>query len=125
MATSPRLTRETVKDLSRLGVRVQADQSLGEAALVMLRQNVGTVPVCDESGRPVGLVTRHMLLNGAADAKVRDVMAPCPVCIPSGADLTAGAQMMLSHQYDSLPVVEDGRLVGVVTRTDLVRAFLH
>jgi len=55
---------------------------------------------------------------------VGSVMSKDLVTIGSGADAREAAQMLLDHRIGALPVVDQGRLVGIITETDLLRAFV-
>ncbi len=55
---------------------------------------------------------------------VGSVMSKDVVTIGSGADAREAAQMLLDHRIGALPVVDRGRLVGIITETDLLRAFV-
>ena len=54
--------------------------------------------------------------------KVSEVMSDNPVKIASDASIHDAATLMADHRVDRLPVIDDERLVGIVTRTDIVRA---
>lgn len=55
---------------------------------------------------------------------VADVMTRTVVTVEPGRDAGEAAQIMLDHKIGALPVIERGQLVGIVTETDLVRAFV-
>lgn len=98
------------------------------AASVMDWEHIKHVPVEDDQGRLVGLVTHRDLLRlvarGAHDGDetlVRDIMTGSPMTVtPSTATLDA-MNLMRKHGVGCLPVVEDERLVGIVTQSDLIR----
>jgi acetoin utilization protein AcuB len=54
---------------------------------------------------------------------VREIMTPDPVTIGSDATPQAAAQTLVTERFGALPVVEDGKLVGIITETDLLRYF--
>ena len=54
---------------------------------------------------------------------VEEIMAPDPIAIGPGASVQEAAQMMIAHRFGALPVINRGKVVGVVTETDLLRHF--
>ncbi|MDT8357819.1 MAG: CBS domain-containing protein [Methanomicrobiaceae archaeon] len=60
-------------------------------------------------------------LSDIGDAEVSSIMSRDVISITAGADIEEGAAVMLREEIGRLPVIEDGKLVGIVTRSDLVR----
>ena len=103
-------------DLSTVG---PADP-LSLAASIMEWRHVRHVPVEDESGRLVGVLSIRDIVRTAPSTAVREVMSPEVVSV-SPATSTAGAlRLMRERKIDCLPVVESGRLVGLVTSHDML-----
>jgi CBS domain-containing protein len=109
-------------------VSVQADQPISAAVERLTRFGFSALPVITASDRLVGVVSlldvlRHRELNGAdADGRVADIMNPDVVSMAATANLAAVAQRMRSNgELRVLPIVKGGRLVGVITRSDLLR----
>jgi CBS domain-containing protein len=108
------------------GVRsVAPTDSLTDAAVAMRDEDVGSLPVV-EGGRVVGIVTdRDIVVRAVAQradpqtANVGDVSSSDPVTIQPEDDLDEALELMASHRIRRLPVVEDGRLVGVVAQADV------
>ncbi len=100
-----------------------------DAARKMAQYNIGSVVVVDEKGVIVGILTegdivRRVVARGLDPSKtlVGDVMTRNPVTIFSDASLAAAADLMKRKGIGHLPVVDEkGRLVGIITRTDIVR----
>ncbi len=117
--------------LARKGVRVitvRPEQSVRQALGVLAEHNIGAVVVVDEAGRPVGMLSERDVVRAAArDERVfgravselmtRDVV----VGVPED-DLKAVARTMTERRIRHLPVVEHGRLVGIVSIGDVVKA---
>ena len=74
----------------------------------------------DERG--VGLQALRQILQ---ESSVRDAMSTPPIFITSDASLELAADMMRANEINRIPVRQSGRLVGIVTRNDLVRALVH
>ena len=103
-------------------------EPVAAAARLMKRHNLGVLPVCDDSGALRGLVTdRDIVLRcvaldlDPADTMLREIMTRgIRTCRPAdGADAAAGA--MRREQIRRLPVVDGGRVVGMVSLADLAR----
>ncbi len=101
--------------------------TLGEAATIMKQEDCGSVPVV-EGGRLIGIVTdRDIVVRVVAAGKdpktasVSEAMTADPVTIAPGASLDEAQRVMADRQIRRLPVVEDGRLVGLVVIGQLAR----
>jgi CBS domain-containing protein len=115
-----------IRDAMTPGVRsVSPSDSLTDAAVAMRDEDVGSLPVV-EGDRVVGIVTdRDIVVRAVAERadpqalKVGDVSSGDPVTIQPEEDLDEALELMASHRIRRLPVVEDGRLVGVVAQADV------
>ena len=104
-----------------------ADTSLAAAAIVMRDYKCGALPVLDEQGHPIGILTdRDVCMAVArknrfpAAISVHEVMTPGPLtCLPE-TDLTEVVDLLAGHHVRRLPVVDvEGRLVGIVSLSDV------
>ena len=109
-------------------ITVTADESAAAAARVMARNNVGALPVRGPGGKLCGIVTdRDLVLRCLASGEE-------PSCVPVGRIMTsrvavtspeesifAAAEKMGREQVRRLPVVSDGRLVGMISLADVSR----
>jgi len=98
---------------------------IGAALRAMKAAGVGSVVVADAESRPVGIFTRHDVLDrvalpgrGLEDA-IDSVMTPAPHALSAEANAYDAALMIAQHGIRHVPVVDGGRLVGVVTERDL------
>ena len=143
----------TVRDvMTPNAVSVRSDTTLAEAAALMLRRRIGTLPVTGEAGEVVGILTdgdllRHLLpqtvqqlstgqvravrrrpAKGApTDPKrlpVSDVMEKSVLCLDEDQTIADIAALMLAKDVDRFPVTRDGALVGFLSRGDIVRKLL-
>lgn len=95
-----------------------------EAAVKMHDLNVGAIPVV-ENGRLIGMITdRDLVVRGIAEkrpgsSQVTEVMSKDIITISPDTPVQEAAQQMAEHQIRRLPVVEGGRLVGIVSLGDL------
>jgi CBS domain-containing protein len=98
--------------------------SVEEAARLMRAHRIRRLPVVDECGYLVGVVSERDLENAGA-RPVSDVMTRRPRTTTPDTPLAAAARLMQAENLGVLPVVVNGRVVGVLTRTDVNRAFVH
>ena len=118
----------TVSDLLvRDVLSVEPSDTIGEAAEKMNAANVGAVVVMEDMVRIVGIVTERDLLRAvaararAAEARVRQWMTPDPVTIDPDTTIEEAAKIMFDHNFRHLPVVKDGRALGIVSLRLLAR----
>lgn len=131
-------TRLQVRDLMTQGVFVvNVDDDLETVINLMDDRNIRHAPVVDGAGNLVGLVTQRDLLrtglNGQGQlppeaerqarlhVSVGEIMNPDVVTARPDQDIRDAARIMLDNKFGCLPVVEDHRLVGIVTESDFVR----
>ena len=129
-----------VSDLmSRQVVTIGPSDSCQEAVARMYRARVRHLPVVDQEGRLVGIVTdrdlRHHLFSPRVFQEVgtlsvdivlkavpvSEIMSIPVVSVDADEDLLEAARMMLEDKVGSLPVLQGGRLVGILTETDMLR----
>lgn len=113
---------------TRVVYAVQSDTA-ARAARLFSRYNIGSVPVLGENGRLRGIVTdRDVALRCiAADTDpehtpLREVMSRCVVTAAPEDEVETAAQKMSVSQVRRLPVVKNGRLVGMLSISDLAKA---
>ena len=149
LAALPLFVEHTVRD--QLTVRdimterprtVSPHTPLRDAALDMVRAGVGGLPVVDEADRVIGMLSERELMQhlmssylqaGAAQRPpsapgaqrtVRDVMTRQVLCVSPEQPLAEVASMLTNKDVDRVPVVREGRLVGFLTRGDIVRKLI-
>jgi CBS domain-containing protein len=131
-------------------VTIHPDSPVRDAARLMLERKISGLPVVDATGHVVGILTEHDLLRRRTDrpgsrpphwlqlmtepaeittesvrlqeAKVQEVMTRDPLTIMENTPIVAACRLIEKCGIKRLPVVRDGRLVGIVARADLVRA---
>ncbi len=132
---------KTVRDLmSEEPVTLGVGANLAEAHDIMETRHVRHIPIIDDDGSVVGLITERDLLRAAgpainelpvdarnqvlAQTPVVDVMIHDPECVTPDADLTSAAQTLLDNKFGCLPVVGDiNGVSGILTESDFVRLF--
>lgn len=131
--------RDVMSDRPR---SISADIPLATAARDLVRLKVGALPVIDETGLVIGLFSQRELMRhllganylqtggpkgpppGTPRKTVRDVMTRQVLCVAPQQPLAEVASMMTDRDVERVPVVRDGRLVGVLTRGDIVRKLI-
>ena len=116
----------TVADVMTPGVETTtSSEALRDAARTMREGDFGSMPVVDD-GRLVGILTdRDIVVRGVAEgldptvARVGDVASRTPVAVAPDQDLDEAMELMAEHRVRRLPVVDDGRLVGVLSQADV------
>lgn len=122
-----------VYDLMTPGtVTVDPKSSAATAAKLLSRHNVGVLPVCTQEGRLQGVVTdRDIVLRCVAaqedpeQTSVEEIMTRGCATVASQDDCQAAARIMAQKQVRRLPVVDDGRLVGMLSLGDLAVSQRH
>ena len=136
-------------------VTVQPHTPVEEVLRLMGEHDLPGLPVVNDAGKPIGIITEaDLVLSGedadlhlphyvqlfggliflesvgkfeerlrkAAASKARDMMTADPVTIEASASAREAAKLIADTGHNRLPVVEGGRLVGVVTRADVLQA---
>ena len=107
-------------------IRIQPDESVAVAARTLARYNIGALPVCGNDGRVCGLVTDRDIVTrclasnrSPSTTTVRDVMTSQVVSARPDMDASLAAGLMGREQIRRLPVIENGKLCGMVSLGDL------
>lgn len=116
---------------------IGSSASVADAVAALADSHVTALPVLDQHGRMIGVVSTSDLLAAEAEVggdgammlealfdhtTVREIMTPRPYTIPADADLRDAARQMLYADVHRLFVTEEGKLAGVISTTDIVRA---
>lgn len=134
---------------------VGPETRVAEIARLMLEQELSGLPIVDGGGRLLGLVTARDLVAKHArphlptyfailgtfvpintrstneemrhilGVSARDLMEPDPPTVSPDTQVDDAASVMVSRGVDLLPVVEEGRLIGVMRQADIIRLLLH
>ena len=119
-----RIKHWMIKDV----VTVSPDATVEDAIQLMKKHSIRHLPVT-EGDRLVGLVTessiRQYTLPSLMDLPVREVMIINPITIDAEATIDEAARLIYRYKIGGLPVMQEGRLVGILTITDLLEAFIE
>lgn len=112
--------------MSKQVVRIHPEESVAVAARTLTHYNIGILPVCGNDGRVCGLVTDRDIVTRClaagrtpADTTVREVMTSKIIAARPDMDTSIAASLMGAKQIRRLPVMENGRLCGMVSLGDL------
>jgi CBS domain-containing protein len=125
-----------VRELMQTKVQtVHPDDAVNDAVVTLTDAHVSALPVVNESGHMIGVISSTDILTSEAEARdaverealfeqmmVRDIMTPRPLTVSSDADVREAAQQMLYAEVHRLFVTSGNQLVGVISTTDIVRA---
>jgi CBS domain-containing protein len=107
---------------------IPAHETLDRAAQLMRELNVGALPISDSDERLCGILTDRDIVVGCVamghdPAKVTagEMAQGTPRWIDAGADISEVIQEMQEHQIRRLPVIENKRLVGMISESDLAQ----
>jgi CBS-domain-containing membrane protein len=134
-------------------ISVSPETRIGEVAQILRDHKISALPVVDETGIPIGMVSEGDLIGRdeadrearldwwltllaegetlnadflaslrAPERCARDVMTAPVVAVGEEAELREVARLLTAHRIKRVPVLRDGRIVGIVSRADLVRA---
>lgn len=115
--------------------------TLAEAADILARRRLRAMPVIDDEGHVLGMLTDRLLISrllpwleqaeaggpaaGSAHVgEVRDIMERTVMCVKEDEPLANVVRLMLDKEIERLPVVREGQLVGFLTRGDIIRRLL-
>ena len=106
---------------------VSPDDTAQSAARIMLDENVGFLPVCEESKNVVGTITDRdlaiRLVAGAlpAQSKIGEIMTREVISCTPKDDIRLAERLMARNHKSRIMCVEDGRLVGVISLSDIAQ----
>ncbi|MFF7792589.1 CBS domain-containing protein [Streptomyces sp. NPDC007991] len=119
----------TAGDIMHRGVQwIPAHETLDRAAQLMRELNVGALPISDANERLCGILTDRDIVVGCvamghdpAEVTAGEMAKGTPRWIDADADVAEVLQEMREHQIRRLPVIQDKRLVGMISEADLAR----
>jgi CBS domain-containing protein len=111
-------------------VTVRPDASIEEAIQILLNQSISGLPVVDDDGRLVGVITEFALLAVTYDKRVKNHticqhMTRDVIAVDVNDPVSRIADLCIVHRVRRVPVMQDGRLIGVIARRDVLRALVE
>jgi len=114
---------------------VTPDMNLSDVIHFLLKHHVSNAPVVEkvnDKNMLIGFISEHDCLSALSDEvffgfpslpqTARTIMTPHPICITPRTELFSIVSIFNSHKLRHLPVVEDGHLLGIVSRRDILKA---
>lgn len=116
---------KTAKDIMTTTViTVKASTPIKELATLLSKHNISGVPVLDDEGRSViGVVTEADILKKPQGVRVADIMSKEVVSVGPDTPVEEIAKILAEKGIKRVPVISEGKLVGIVSRADIVKAF--
>jgi acetoin utilization protein AcuB len=110
-------------------ITIGPNASVGEAIELMKANSIRHLPVIDRGKRLKGFLTLADLKQGLipsmlGDVSLDDLMIKNPITVSPDDDIEFAATLIYNHKIGGMPVVKDGKLVGIVTATDMLRTFI-
>jgi acetoin utilization protein AcuB len=122
-------------------ITASPDTNYNEALRLMQQNNIKNLPILDKKGRLVGLVTRGDMLRTEPSpvstlsvyeiasllekVTMKKIMSSPVYAVTENCSITNAANFMLEKNIKSLPVVQDDKLVGIITDTDIFKTFVE
>lgn len=110
-------------------ISIDPEATVRDALYLLVQHNIGSLPVVDASGKLIGIFTeRDVLFGECGDTKhfhgqlIKEVMTPDPVSCNTSDSVHEAMDMMSRNHVGQLPVVDEGKLTGLVSVGDLLRS---
>lgn len=104
-------------------------ESVRDAARRLAELNIGAMPICGDDERLKGMITdRDITVKVVAQGKdperteVGELAEGTPIWVDAAADVDYAVKLMTEHDVRRLPVIEEHRLVGIISQADIARA---
>ena len=126
------MTRTVADVMATRLVTFTPDMNIHEAIRILLEKRISGAPVVDADGALVGMLSKKDCLKIVFSSQyhddwggpVRDFMNMPVETLDAGLDLVSAAQLFLASHFRRFPVLRDGRLVGQVSRYDILKALI-
>jgi len=111
-------------------ITVRPDASIESAIEILLSESISGLPVTDDDGRLVGVITEFALLAVTYDKRVKNHtvsqhMTREVITVDISDPISRIADLCIVHRVRRVPVMHDGRMIGVITRRDVLRALVE
>ncbi|HIV99010.1 MAG TPA: CBS and ACT domain-containing protein [Candidatus Ornithospirochaeta avicola] len=127
--------------MTRNPVTIGPDQNVTEASELMKKEKVHRLPVLDKDRNLIGIITEKDILHATpspasslsihemayllSKLTVRKLMSKNPVTISKDVPVEEAARFMVDQDLSCLPVIEDGKLIGIVSKSDLFKILIE
>ena len=119
---------EPVKEImTRDAISITPKYSIRESVDLMTKNGIGSLPIVDKEDKVVGIVTERdfalALAGSLTNETVGDIMIKDVITTTPGTPIESCSKIMVRNNLRRIPVVEEGKLIGIVTSTDILRFF--
>ncbi|MFX0067630.1 MAG: CBS domain-containing protein [Promethearchaeota archaeon] len=116
-------------------VVMKSNDTLARARKLMLKYEITRLPVIDENETPIGIITQKDMIRAIEQSEpiwrrrpidqvlVQQIMTKNPMTVDRKSDILNIAEIMVKNNISGVLVTDDSRLIGIVTKTDIVKAF--
>ncbi len=122
-------------------ITINQKQTVAEAHACLQENTIRRIPVIDDNKALIGIVSQQDIINAlpsvvdgssvgspsflAQSTTIEDIMTHNPMWVAPDTPLESVAQRMRQHKIGGMPVLEDGKLVGIITESDVFSAFVE
>lgn len=114
-------------------ITVSPDMSIHDAAVLLLKHKISSAPVVSTDGELLGEFSEHKCMNAlfhsvfedAPDRHVRSYVKPWPQTLAPNDSLVTMVEKYSTTRQRILPVIDDGKIIGIVTRSQIIRTVLY
>jgi CBS domain-containing protein len=119
--------------MTRKVVAATAKATVQELAKKILTGNFSGLPIVDDKLRVIGIVSefdilkalQHQKENLLSSAIAEEIMSNEPICIDENSELEEAIELMMKYHIIRLPVVRQNKLIGVISRSDILKAHVQ
>jgi predicted transcriptional regulator len=110
--------------MTRTVYTIFPEASVQEVAQLLSRKSISGVPVIDNDGKMIGIVTEADIIGkvNREDLRVADIMSPEIIVVDEETPVGEIAMLLTERKIKRVPVMQHGKLVGIVCRADIVQA---
>lgn len=110
--------------MTRRVIRADVDTPVANVARLLAENHISAVPITNENGAVVGLVSEYDLL-AKKGAVAGEIMTPEVVSVSDETDVEAVQHLLIERRIKRVPVMSGQEMVGIVSRSDIVRLIAH
>lgn len=109
-------------------IKVEPEEKLSQVAKLMKENSVGCIPVCDQENKVIGFITDRDIVircvannENCSNIRVSEVMQKNVIKTTADTDIDDATRIMEENQIRRLPVIDNGKIVGILSLGDLAR----
>ena len=120
-----------IKDIMATDIAVvKTDTSIDEVVRILVDKNITGLPVVDDNNKLLGIITEKDVLRLLGDCRqdpgvVKEYMSTEVVTFDVNDDLIAVCECLVNGHFRRIPILSDGKLIGIVSRRDIIKYILE